>query len=73
LLTLRGAAGESIGHDHYLKSNTIKTPVRFLFRQGCMFYDLIPNMPDERLRPLRTRFGELLSEQSAFTEVFGII
>jgi hypothetical protein len=73
LLTLLGAAGESIGHDRYLKSNTVKTRVHSLFRQGCMFYDLIPNMPDERLRPLMTRFGELLNEQSAFTEAFGVI
>lgn len=73
LLTLLGAAGESIGHDRYLKSNTVKTRVHSLFRQGCMFYDLIPNMPEERLRPLMTRFGELLSEQRAFTEVFGVI
>ena len=73
LLTFLGAAGESIGHDRYLKSNTVKTRVHSLFRQGCMFYDLIPNMPEERLRPLMTRFGELLNEQRAFTEVFGVI
>lgn len=73
LLTLLGTAGESIGHDRFLKSNTVKTRVHSLFRQGCMFYDLIPNMPEERLRPLMQRFGEALNEQRAFTEVFGAI
>src|SRR3954451_10513464 len=42
LLTLLGAAGESLGRDRHLKSNTINT--HSLFRQGCMLYDLIPNM-----------------------------
>jgi hypothetical protein len=42
LLTLLGAAGESLGMDRHLKSNTVKTRTHSLFRQGCMLYDLIP-------------------------------
>ena len=49
LLTLLGAAGESLGMDRHLKSNTVKTRTHSLFRQGCMLYDLTPNMPEHRL------------------------
>jgi hypothetical protein len=38
LLTLLGAAGESLGYDRLLKSNTVKKRVHSLFRQGCMLY-----------------------------------
>ena len=57
LLTLLGAAGESLGMDRHLKSNTVKTRSHSLFRQGCMLYDLIPNMPEHRLRSLIERFA----------------
>ena len=40
LLTLLGAAGESLGMDRHLKSNTVKTRSHSLFRQGCMLYGL---------------------------------
>ena len=52
LLTLLGAVGESLGMDRLLKSNTSKTRTHSLFRQGCMLYELIPNMPEHRLVPL---------------------
>src|SRR6478752_6770785 len=45
LLTLLGAVGESLGMDRLLKSNTSKTRTHSLFRQGCMLYDLIRNLP----------------------------
>ena len=46
LLTLLGAAGEALGYDRMLKTNTAKRRVHSLFRQGCMLYDLIPTMPE---------------------------
>ncbi len=73
LLTLLGAAGESLGYDRLLKTNTVKKRVHSLFRQGCMLYELIPTMPAQRLRPLIERYGELLDEQPAFKQVFGVI
>ncbi len=73
LLTLLGAAGESLGYDRLLKSNTVKKRVHSLFRQGCMLYELIPNMPAERLRPLIERYGKMLNEQRVFKEVFGVL
>ncbi len=48
LLTLLGATGERLGMDRLLKSNTSKTRSHSLFRQGCMLYELIPNMPAPR-------------------------
>lgn len=73
LLTLLGAAGESLGYDRLLKSNTVKKRVHSLFRQGCMLYELIPNMPAERLRPLIEKFSEMLNEQRVFKEMFGVL
>ena len=73
LLTLLGGAGESLGYDRFLKSNTVKKRVHSLFRQGCMLYELIPTMPTERLRPLMQRFGEMLNEHRVFKNMFGVI
>lgn len=71
LLTLLGAAGEAIGYDRMLKTNTAKRRVHSLFRQGCMLYDLIPTMPEIRLRPLMQRFAQMLHDQPLFADVFG--
>jgi hypothetical protein len=73
LLTLLGAAGESLGMDRHLKSNTVKTRTHSLFRQGCMLYDLIPNMPEHRLRPLMERYAELLQQSRVISDAFAII
>ena len=73
LLTLLGAAGESIGYDRMLKANTVKRRTHSLFRQGCMLYDLIPNMPEQRLRPLMETFDELLRGHSVYKQTFGLI
>ena len=36
------------------------------FRQGAMLYELIPMMPEPRLRPMVERFGAMLLEIPAF-------
>jgi hypothetical protein len=72
LLTLLGAAGESLGMERHLKSNTVKTRTHSLFRQGCMLYDLIPNMPEHRLRPLVEQYAEILQQSRVVTETFAI-
>ena len=71
LLTLLGAAGEALGYDRMLKTNTAKRRVHSLFRQGCMLYDLIPTMREEWLGPLMQRFSQMLNQQPLFTDVFG--
>ena len=64
LLTLLGAAGEAEGLDRILKSNTSTRRQLSLFRQGLRWYDLIPNMPEPRLRKLMTRFDQILLEHA---------
>jgi len=73
LLTVLGAAGEALGLDRLLKANTVKHRVHSLFRQGCMWYELIPNMPEERLRILMNKFGELMLERNSFKKVYGYV
>ena len=73
LLTLPGAAGEALGYDRFLKSNTTRRRTRSLFTQGYMLYDLIPNMPAQRLTPLIERLAEMLTEQTVFTDILGTV
>lgn len=73
LLTLLGAAGEAIGHDRFLKTNTAKRRQHSLFTQGCMLFDLIPNMPEHRLAPLIQSFENVLAKQAVFKGAFGNI
>jgi hypothetical protein len=73
LLTLLGAAGEACGLDRTLKANTTKKRTMSLYNQGCYWYRAIPNMREERLVPLMTAFGEILTAHAAFSEIFGII
>lgn len=72
LLTMLGTAGEELGMDRHLKSNTSKTRTHSLFRQGCMLYDLIPNMPEVRLRPLMLHFAEVMQRSSAIQRLVAV-
>ncbi len=58
--------------DRHLKSNTSKTRTHSLFRQGCMLYDLIPNMPEVRLRPLMQHFAEVMQRSSAVQNLVAV-
>jgi hypothetical protein len=73
LLTLLGAAGEALGFDRMLKSNTTKRRTHSLLRQGIMLFQLIPTMPEHRLLPLIEKFAELLGAQPVFAGMFGAI
>ena len=73
LLTLLGAAGEALGYDRMLKTNTAKRRVHSLFRQGCMLYELIPTMPEHRLLPLMARFAETISQCRSFSGLFSVV
>ena len=70
LLTLLGAAGESLGMDRLLKSNTSKKRTHSVFRQGCMLYELMPTMPEARLLPLVERFAEMIAQNKAVAPLF---
>ena len=73
LLTLLGAAGEALGFDKWLKTNTVKRRTISLVRQGLMHYGALPKMKLERLEPLMAKFGEMLRSHRVFREVFGLI
>jgi hypothetical protein len=70
LLTLLGTVGESLGMDRLLKSNTSKTRSHSLFRQGCMLYELIPNMPVHRLEHLINAFNKAIKQHPSFSNIF---
>jgi hypothetical protein len=72
-LTLLGAAGEALGYDRHLRTNTAKRRTHSLLRQGHMLYELIPTMPEHRLRPLIEGFATMLVEQPVFAKAFGAI
>src|SRR5271167_5171462 len=73
LLTLLGTAGEALGYDRHLKTNTTKRRTHSLFRQGLMLYELIPNMTEFLLRPWIVQFAEMLESQPVIVEMFGVI
>ena len=73
MLTLLGTAGEALGYDRHLKSNTSTRRTHSLFRQGSILYDLIPTMPEHRLRPLVDQFAQMLTAQPVFCEMFGVV
>ena len=73
LITILGAAGESLAMDRMLKVNTAKKRTHSLFRQGCYYYGAIPNMKKHLLESLATRFGEYILAQPFYTDVFGLI
>jgi hypothetical protein len=73
MLTLLGAAGESLGMDRHLKVNTAKHRIHSLFRQGCMLYDLMPNMSEDRLRPLIERFVEFIQQSRSLSQTFSVV
>lgn len=72
LLTLLGQAGESLGMDRQLRTSTAKRRVHSLFRQGCLLYELIPTMPEQRLRPLIKKYADLLAQNTLFAQTFGL-
>lgn len=74
LLTLLGAAGESIGMDKMLKSNTSKKRTHSLFRQGCMLFGwLNRSMRDEWFTPLMQKFNDLLTQQISYRQLFFVV
>jgi len=73
LLTLLGAAGESLGMERLLKANTAKTRTYSLFRQGVLYYKKIPMMREEQFSALMVRFNELINQQAALRDSLGLI
>jgi hypothetical protein len=72
LLTVLGAAGESLGMDRMMKANTVKKRTHSLFRQGLHYYASIPMMKQEQLQNLVQRFGEYILRESVYVTAFGL-
>ena len=73
LLTLLGAASEAAGLDKYLRANTAKKRTHSLFRQGSYWYSAIPNLREERLRPLMEAFGKIVADHQLSRDIVGVI
>lgn len=73
LLTLLGAACESVGYDRYLKANTVKRRTHSLFRQGQMVYELLPRMKEEWLTKIMSAFIGKIQEHRALSVVFSAV
>lgn len=73
LLTLLGAAGESIGLERQLKANTVKRRSYSLFNQGCFYYQWMATMPEESFGALVSAFSWMLHGHAVFREAFGVI
>lgn len=73
LLTLLGAAGESLGLDRLLRANTVKRRTHSLFFQGTYYYGALATMKVDRRRALLARFDTLLREHALFRGLFGVL
>lgn len=72
-MTLLGTAAEDEGLGRHTKASTTKKWTHSLYRQGRMWYQLLPTARDEWVQPLMRRFGELVRQQAVFAELFGIL
>jgi hypothetical protein len=73
LLTLLGAAGESLGFDRLLRANTVKHRTHSLFFQGTYYYGALATMKPAKRHALMRRFDKLLREHAVFCEIFGVL
>lgn len=73
LLTLLGAASERAGLDRLLKANTVKRRTHSLFRQGCYWYGILPDMREDWFRALMENFALVLSEHATMAQILAVI
>lgn len=73
VLTLLGAAGEKIGLDKYLKSNTAKERQLSLFKQGCIYFRRLFRMAHETAKKLVEAFYSLVMENKSVGVIIGVI
>ena len=70
ILTLLGAAGESIGFDRKLKVNTVKTRTHSLLRQGLFYYKFLQKFTEDERTKILSAFNTLLEGQSYWKSLF---
>lgn len=73
ILTMLGAAGESLGMDRMLKANTVATRKYSLFRQGLLYYLKIPTMAESQLAALMARFDDILNQHASLRASLGVL
>lgn len=69
-LTLLGKAGDEVGLERTLKANTSKERTYSYWRQGCLYYLLLPKMRDEWAIPLMEKFEYYLNQFRFYKRVF---
>ena len=73
LLTLLGKAGDSAGLERTIKVNTSKSRTYSFFRQGVIYYQLLPKMKEANAILLMEKFTYYLKQHRLYTRTFGII
>jgi len=73
VLTLLGAAGEKIGLNKYLKSNTSKKRQLSLFKQGCIYFRRLFRMVKATAIELIEAFCALVTENKNANTIIGVI
>lgn len=73
ILTLLGAAGESLGLDKGLKANTVKHRTLSLFRQGYYYYHQLERMKKEQALTLLDAFQKELEKHVQLVNILGVI
>lgn len=73
LLTLLGKAGDEVGLERTLKANTSKERTYSYWRQGCLYYLLLPKMRDEWAIPLMEKFEYYVNQFPFYKRVFSIL
>ncbi|OIN12751.1 IS4 family transposase [Oceanisphaera psychrotolerans] len=73
LLTLLGKAGDAAGLEKTIKANTSKTRTYSFFRQGGIYYQMLPKMKEENAIKLLEKFSYYLSQHKLYKRIFGII
>ena len=56
-----------------MKANTVKRRSYSLFRQRLHYYNSIPNMKADRLKPLMARLYEFLAAHAVFNRALGLL
>jgi hypothetical protein len=72
LLKLLSGASGAVSYDRILKTNTPERREHSLFRQGCILYDPIAQMPERWLKPLLRAFTRMLDQQPLFTRTLSV-
>ena len=73
LLTLLGKAGDSVGLERTIKVNTSKSRTYSFFRQGVIYYQLLPKMKGANAVLLMDKFIYYLKQHRLYTRTLGII